>query len=172
MRRMIDVDIFQEDVKKGNTKTKTIYFGKKSADGSVEPEDRAYEKIEIKRAEIAERAEIGPDFQTDPYAYVDLTITNNAYDGRCLAFFSIIDDATLAYFNKNKPSTLYFNIYDGGNNPYGVTNTGIVIGENHYVWNADSEAYVLKGTFVAITKLDGCYIAASDPTKRCEPYFA
>lgn len=172
MRRMIDVDIFQEDVTQGNTKTKTIYFGKKSKDGYVEPEDRAYEKIEIKRAEISERAEIGPDIQTSPYAYVDLTITNNSYAGRCLAYFSIIDEATLAYFNKNKPQTLYFNIYDGKNNPFGVTNTHIFIGENYYEWNADSESYILDNTFVAITKLDGCYIVASDPTKRCEPYFA
>ena len=172
MRRMIDVDIFQEDVTKGNTKTKTIYFGEKSKDGYVEPEDRAYEKIEIKKAEISGRAEIGPDIQTDAYAYVDLTITNNGYAGRCLAYFSIIDDATLAYFNRNKPSTLYFNIYDGGNNPYGVTNTIISIGKNKYVWNGDSETYVLQGTFVDITQLDDCYIVASDPTKRCEPYFA
>ena len=172
MRRMIDVDIFQQEVTKGNTKTKTIYFGKQSDDGYVEPEDKAYEKIEIKRAEISERAEIGPDIQTSPYAYVDLTITNNGYYSKCLAYFSIIDDATLAYFNQNKPSTLYFNIYDGVYNPYGITNTIISIGENKYVWDADSEAYVLQGTFVAKTGLDGCYIDVSDDSKICSLYFA
>lgn len=172
MRRMIDIDIFQQNVTKGYTKTKTIYFGKQSKDDYVELEDKAYEKIEIKRAEISERAEIGPDIQTSPYAYVDLTITNNGFLTRCLAHFSIIDDATLAYFNRNKPTSLYFNIYDGVNNPYGITNTIISIGNNKYVWNGDSETYILQGTFVDITQLDGCYIFASDDNKRCNLYFA
>ena len=172
MRRMIDVDIFQQDVTQGNTTTKTIYFGKQNNDGYVEPEDKAYEKIEIKRAEISERAEIGPDLQTDPYAYVNLTITNSGFKTRCFKPFSFIDEATLAYYNNNKPSTLYFNIYDAMNNPYGITNTVIYIGDNKYVWNDDSEAYVLQGTFVAKTGLDGCYIAVSDDNNICILYFA
>ena len=172
MRRMIDVDIFQQDVTQGNTTTKTIYFGKQSNDGYVAPKDKAYEKIEIKRAEISERAEIGPDLQTDPYAYVDLTITNNGFTTRCYEPFSLIDDKTLAYYNQNKPTTLYFNIYDAMNNPYGITNTVISIGDNKYVWNDDSEAYVLQGTFVAKTGLDNCYIVAADDNKICTLYFA
>lgn len=172
MRRMIDVDIFQQDITQGYTKTKTIYFGKQSNNGYVENNDKAYEKIIIKRAEISERAEIGPDIQTDAYAYVDLTITNNGFSSKCLAFFSIIDEATLAYYNKNKPSLLYFNIYDANNNPYGITNTVIFIGNNKYVWNQDNEAYILQGTFVAKTGLDDCYINVADTNKICTLYFA